>query len=107
MNIKTKEDFVVLSEFVICIVVSLRKQSGARPRIYFIVILIIPGLFYTAWPVRYIVAKARAYRGPFRGWHRGILVRNRGIYPWMETRHSLRWPLPGIEPDTYSSLRNS
>ena len=53
MNIKTKEDFVVLSEFVICLVVALRKQSGARPRIYFIVILIIPGLFYMAWPVRY------------------------------------------------------
>ena len=59
-----------------------------------------------------MLAKARAYRGPLHGWHCRILinaylVRNRGISPWMKTPHTLRRPIPGIQPTTNRSLWNS
>ena len=58
------------------------------------------------------MAKARAYRGPLHGWHcriliNAFLVRNRDIYPSMKTPHTLRRPLPGIEPTSYCGIPSS
>ena len=51
------------------------------------------------------MVKARAYRMTLHGWHYRILidtflVRNRAIFLWLRTAHTLRWPILSIETVT-------
>ena len=55
--------------------------------------------------------KPELIEGPLHGRHcqiliNAFLVRNRAISPFLKTPHTLRRPLPGIEPPTYRSLWN-